>query len=63
MYAIRSYYAPVTGTVFEHAKSTKMVHITEFTADLIRNNKIKLDPSRNDKYKVTFHDSCNTARA
>jgi len=54
--------SPVTGTVFEHAKSTKMVHICEFTADLIRNNKIKLDPSRNDKYKVTFHDSCNTAR-
>jgi len=55
--------SPVTGTVFEHAKSTKMVHITEFTADLIRNNKIKLDPSRNDRYKVTFHDSCNPARA
>jgi hypothetical protein len=54
--------SPVTGTVFEHAKSTKMVHICEFTADLIRNNKLKLDPSRNDKYKVTFHDSCNTAR-
>jgi Fe-S oxidoreductase len=54
--------SPVTGTVFEHAKSTKMVHICEFTADLIHNNKLKLDPSRNDKYKVTFHDSCNTAR-
>jgi len=26
------------------------------------NNKLKLDPSRNDKWKVTFHDSCNTAR-
>jgi Fe-S oxidoreductase len=39
-----------------------MVHICEFTADLIHNNKLKLDPSRNDKYKVTFHDSCNTAR-
>jgi Fe-S oxidoreductase len=54
--------SPVTGTVFEHAKSTKMVHICEFTADLIKNNKLKFDPSRNDKYKVTFHDSCNTAR-
>jgi len=55
--------SPITGTVFENARSTKMVHICEFTADLIRNNKIKLDPSRNDKYRVTFHDSCNPARA
>jgi Fe-S oxidoreductase len=54
--------SPVTGTVFEHAKSTKMVHITEFTADLIKNGKLKFDPSRNDKYRVTYHDSCNTAR-
>ena len=55
--------SPITGTVFENARSTKMVHICEFTADLIRNKKIKLDPSRNDKYRVTFHDSCNPARA
>jgi Fe-S oxidoreductase len=40
-----------------------MVHIAEFTADLIRHNKLKLDPSRNDHLKVTFHDSCNPARA
>ena len=53
---------PITGTTFENARSTKMVHITEFTADLIKNNKLKLDPSRNDKYRVTFHDSCNPAR-
>jgi len=52
----------ITGTRFENAKSTKMVHICEFTADLIRNNKLKLDTSRNDKWKVTFHDSCNPAR-
>jgi Fe-S oxidoreductase len=39
-----------------------MVHVCEFTADLIYNNKLKLDPSRNDKWKVTFHDSCNTSR-
>jgi Fe-S oxidoreductase len=39
-----------------------MIHITEFTADLIKNNKLKLDPSRNDEYVVTYHDSCNTAR-
>ncbi len=55
--------SPITGTKFENAKSTKMVHITEFTADLIKNNKLKLDPSRNDHVKVTFHDSCNPARA
>jgi len=55
--------SPITGTVFENARTTKMVHICEFTSDLIRNKKIKLDPSRNDKYRVTFHDSCNPARA
>jgi Fe-S oxidoreductase len=54
--------SPITGTKFENAKSTKMVHITEFTADLMRHNKLKLDPSRNDHLRVTFHDSCNTAR-
>jgi [DsrC]-trisulfide reductase subunit K len=54
---------PITGTRFENARTTKMVHITEFTADLIRHNKLKLDPSRNDKLRVTFHDSCNPARA
>ena len=54
--------SPVTGTVFENAKSTKMVHICEFTADLIKNGKIKLDPSRNDHWRATFHDSCNPAR-
>ncbi len=39
-----------------------MVHITEFTADLIKHGKLNLDKSRNDAYKVTFHDSCNPAR-
>jgi Fe-S oxidoreductase len=55
--------SPITGTVFENAASTRMVHITEFTADLLRNNKLKLDPSRNDKHVVTYHDSCNPSRA
>jgi Fe-S oxidoreductase len=54
--------SPITGTTFNNAKSTKMIHIAEFTADLIKNNKLKLDPSRNDHLKVTWHDSCNTAR-
>lgn len=55
--------SPITGTRFEQAKSTKMVHIVEFTADLIKNQKINLDPSRNNHLKVTFHDSCNPSRA
>ncbi|MFP4649944.1 MAG: sulfate reduction electron transfer complex DsrMKJOP subunit DsrK [Desulfobacterales bacterium] len=55
--------SPITGTVFENAASTRMVHITEFTADLIRHNKLRLDPSRNDNKIVTFHDSCNPSRA
>ncbi|MCX8038206.1 MAG: (Fe-S)-binding protein [Candidatus Sumerlaeia bacterium] len=55
--------SPITGTRFEHARSTKMIHIAEFTADLIYHGKLKLDPSRNNAYKVTFHDSCNPARS
>lgn len=55
--------SPITGTVFDNTKTTKMVHICEFTADLIKHGKIKLDPSRNDQWNVTFHDSCNPARA
>ncbi len=55
--------SPITGTVFENARATKMTHICEFTADLIYHNKIKLDKSRNDHWKITFHDSCNTARS
>ncbi|MEE4359079.1 MAG: (Fe-S)-binding protein [Desulfococcaceae bacterium] len=54
--------SPITGTKFENARSTKMVHISEFTADLIRHGKLELDPARNDNLKVTFHDSCNPAR-
>ena len=53
---------PITGTRFESAKSTKMVHIAEFTADLIRNGKLDFDPTRNDHLKVTYHDSCNPSR-
>ena len=53
---------PITGTKFENAASTKMVHIAEFTADLIKHGKLELDPSRNDNKIITFHDSCNPAR-
>jgi hypothetical protein len=55
--------SPITGTVFENARSTKMTHIVEFTADLIQHGKLNLDPSRNDNKIVTYHDSCNPARA
>jgi Fe-S oxidoreductase len=54
--------SPITGTRFENAASTKMVHITEFTADLIKHNKLELDKSRNDGKIITYHDSCNPSR-
>ncbi len=54
--------SPITGTRFDNAAATKMIHISEFTADLIHHNKLKLDKSRNDHRIVTFHDSCNPAR-
>lgn len=38
-------------------------HICEFTYDLIRKNRLRLDKSKNDAFRLTFHDSCNVARA
>jgi Fe-S oxidoreductase len=38
-------------------------HICEFTYDLIKQNKLKFDKSENDHMTLTFHDSCNVARA
>jgi len=55
--------SPITGTEFPHARSTKMLHLMEFVADLMRHDKLKLDKSRNDHINLTFHDSCNPARA
>jgi len=55
--------SPITGTVFKNAAATKMVHIAEFTADLIHHNKLNLKPSRNDHIITTWHDSCNPSRA
>ena len=54
--------SPITGTKFKNAAATKMVHLAEFTADLIKHDKLNLDPSRNDNKILTYHDSCNTAR-
>lgn len=55
--------SPVTGTRFTHAAGTRAVHICEFTADLVRHGRLRFDPRRNDRWTVTFHDSCNPARA
>lgn len=38
-------------------------HICEFTWDLIQQNKLTFDKSKNDDMVLTFHDSCNVARA
>ncbi len=38
-------------------------HICEYTYDLIQQGKLKFDKSANDDMTLTFHDSCNVARA
>jgi Fe-S oxidoreductase len=38
-------------------------HICEFTWDLIKQDKLRFDKSKNDHIRLTFHDSCNVARA
>ena len=38
-------------------------HICEFTYDLIQDGKLEFDKSENDHMTLTFHDSCNVARA
>ncbi|MBT8072184.1 MAG: (Fe-S)-binding protein, partial [Xanthomonadales bacterium] len=38
-------------------------HICEFTWDLIQKGELKFDKSANDHMTLTFHDSCNVARA
>ena len=38
-------------------------HICEFTWDLIQKGELNLDKSANDHMTLTFHDSCNVARA
>ncbi len=38
-------------------------HICEFTWDLIEKGELTLDKSANDHMTLTFHDSCNVARA
>ena len=38
-------------------------HICEFTHDLIQKGKLNFDKSENDHMVLTYHDSCNVARA
>ena len=38
-------------------------HVVEVTHDLLARGALKLDPSANDERRVTYHDSCNIARA
>lgn len=38
-------------------------HICEYTLDLVKKGALKLDKTANDQFSVTFHDSCNVARA
>jgi len=38
-------------------------HICEVTYDLIKRGALKLDKEANDHRRITFHDSCNVARA
>jgi Fe-S oxidoreductase len=38
-------------------------HICEFTYDLLQRGAIRLDKEANDHRRITFHDSCNVARA
>lgn len=38
-------------------------HIIEVTHDLIQRGALTLDKSANDDFRVTYHDSCNVARA
>jgi Fe-S oxidoreductase len=48
---------------FLESKYRQPSHICEYTLDLVKKGAIKLDKSANDEFSVTFHDSCNVARA
>ena len=37
-------------------------HICEFTYDLLKENKLRMNKAENDHMTLTFHDSCNVAR-
>ncbi len=48
---------------FLDGKYKQPAHICDFTLGLVKDGAIKLDPSANDDKIVTYHDSCNVARA
>jgi len=48
---------------FLDPKHPMPMHICEFTNNLIKQGALKLDKSANDEFTVTYHDSCNVARA
>ncbi|UCD35179.1 MAG: (Fe-S)-binding protein [Nitrospiraceae bacterium] len=48
---------------FDFLQHKSPQHICEFTLDLIKKGALKLDKSANDEFTVTYHDSCNVARA
>ena len=41
----------------------RVEHVVEVTDELIRRGAVTLDPTANDHRRVTYHDSCNIARA
>ncbi len=48
---------------FDYLKEKSPQHICELTLDLIKKGALRLDKSANDEFTVTYHDSCNVARA
>ncbi|KAA5602418.1 sulfate reduction electron transfer complex DsrMKJOP subunit DsrK [Blastochloris sulfoviridis] len=48
---------------FLDPKYPRPQHICEFTWDLIKAGRLTFDKSKNDQIRLTFHDSCNVARA
>ncbi len=48
---------------FDNLEVKRPVHICEFTNDLIKRGALKFDKTANDEFTVTYHDSCNVARA
>lgn len=55
-------YAQMLQKQLDHRYPQPM-HICEYTWDLIQKGVLKFDKSKNDHRVITFHDSCNVARA
>src|SRR5256885_6798822 len=54
---------PPRSTLFPYTTLFRSQHICELTYDLIQRHALTLDKSANDDKVVTYHDSCNIARA